>query len=150
MLEILAGVLVPIAICVVLPVLIVWITIRKSVNSDNKRAEVLLKAIEANNSIDVDKLAEALTKPRRTPRELLNHRLMRGCMFTFIGLALCLVGILVWNGDPDVEFGSDDVFIPIMFGCCSVAVGISYLTVFMVTRKQVEAEEQKAGEPKGE
>lgn len=148
--DILAGVLVPIAICVVLPVLIVWITIRKSVNSDNKRAEVLLKAIEANNSIDVDRLAEALTKPRRTPRELLNHRLMRGCLFTFIGLALCLMGLLCLNGDPDAEFGDDSVFMPIMFGCCSVAAGISYLIVYAATRRQVEAEEENAGKLKGE
>lgn len=148
--DILAGVLVPIAICVVLPVLIVWITIRKSVNSDNKRAEVLLKAIEANNSIDVDRLAEALTKPRRTPRELLNHRLMRGCLFTFIGLALCLLGLLCLNGDPDVEFGDDDVYMPIMFGCISFAVGLSYLIVFFATRRQVEAQEEKAGDRKGE
>lgn len=149
MLEILAGVLVPIAICVVLPVMVVWLTVRRSMNNDNKRAEVLLKAIEANNSIDVDRLAEALAKPRKTPREVLNQRLMRGCMFTFIGLALCLAGLLCLNNDPEVEFGSDDVFIPVVFGCCSIAAGISYLIVFLATRRHVEAEEEKSGELKG-
>ena len=53
--ESIIAVLIPIFICVVLPVLIVWIVFRATMNNDNKRAEVLIKAIEANNGIDADR-----------------------------------------------------------------------------------------------
>ena len=82
----LVPILVPLGVCVALPVLIVWIVFRTIKNNDDKRAEVLIKAIEANNGIDADKLAEALTKPRKSPRQLLTLRLLRGCIFTFIGI----------------------------------------------------------------
>ena len=86
--------LVPIFVCVVLPVAIVAIVFAASMNNDNKRAKVLIKAIESNCGIDADKLAEALQKPKKTAREILNLRLLRGCIFSFIGIALCIVGII--------------------------------------------------------
>lgn len=58
---------IPIFICVVLPISIVALVVRASINSDNKRAQVLIKAIESNCGIDADKLAEALQKPKKSP-----------------------------------------------------------------------------------
>lgn len=129
-------ILVPIFVCVVLPVLIVFIVFRSAMNSDNKRAEVLIKAIEANNGIDADRLAQALEKPRKTPREVLNLRLLRGCIFSLIGLFFAVIGLVSWA--QGTEFGADPVTIPLLFGGALLAVGISYLIVFFVTRRQVE------------
>lgn len=129
-------ILVPIFVCVVLPVLIVFIVFRAAMNSDNKRAEVLIKAIEANNGIDADRLAQALEKPRKTPREVLNLRLLRGCIFSLIGLFFAVIGLVSWA--QGTEFGADPVTIPLLFGGALLAVGISYLIVFFVTRHQVE------------
>ena len=56
------AILVPIFVCVVLPVAIVAIVFAAAMNNDNKRAKVLIKAIESNCGIDADKLAEALQK----------------------------------------------------------------------------------------
>lgn len=128
-------VLVPIFICVVLPVAIVLIFGIVSMNSDNKRAQILIKAIEANNSIDADKLAEALQKPKKSPREILNRRLLCGCIFALIGLFLCIVGIV--NLCSGAYLGSDIVTRPLIFGGLSVAVGISFLIVYFVSRKDV-------------
>lgn len=61
--------LVPIFICAILPMSIVLIVFLTIMNSDNKRAKVLIKAIEANNNIDTDRLAEALQRPRKSSRE---------------------------------------------------------------------------------
>lgn len=131
-------ILVPIFICVVLPVAIVLIISLSSMHTENKRTQVLLKAIEADNSIDADKLAQALAKPKKTPRELLNLRLMRGCFFSLAGIGLCVVGLLAKiNGEA---FGSDPVSIPLMFGGLGLAMGISYLIVYFATRKQVNGE----------
>ena len=56
----LTGILVPIFICVVLPVTCVWLVVRKFINADNRRSEVIIEAIKANSGIDADKLAEAM------------------------------------------------------------------------------------------
>lgn len=127
-------ILVPIFVCVVLPVAIVGIYYWSQINAENKRAEILMKAIEANCGPDADKLAEALQKPRKTAREILNLRLLRGCMFTFVGLGLCIVGIV--SACMGSEFASDPVMVPLVFGGASLAIGLSYLVVYFVTRKQ--------------
>lgn len=128
--------LVPIFVCVVLPVAIVAIVFAAAMNNDNKRAKVLIKAIESNCGIDADKLAEALQKPKKTAREILNHRLLRGCIFSFIGLALCIVGIV--SLCMGTEFSADQVTVPLVFGGASLAIGLSYLVVYFVTRKQIK------------
>lgn len=116
-----------------------------AINSDNRRTQVLIKAIEANNDIDANQLAENLqktTKPKRTPQELLNLRLLRGCIFTLIGLSFLTLSLIDFfiSGciiDPRI-FKSMWIF-----GGPSLAIGISYLIVYFVTRKQVT-------QPKGE
>lgn len=128
-------ILVPIFICAILPMVVVLITSLVKMNADNKRSQVLTKAIEMNPGIDAEKLAESLKKPVKTPREILNLRLLRGCVFTLGGIALIVAGCLsLYRG---VGFDSDPVFIPLMFGIVSVAVGLSYLIVYRVTGKQV-------------
>ncbi len=122
-----AQILVPIFVCVVLPVAIIAIIFGASINSDNKRSQVLIKAIESNCDIDADKLAEALQKPKKTAREILNLRLLRGCIFSLVGIAVCIIGIIA----------ADTVTVPLIFGGTSLAIGLSYLVVYFVTRKQI-------------
>lgn len=128
--------LIPIFVCVVLPVAIVAIVFAAAMNNDNKRAKVLIKAIESNNGIDADKLAEALQKPKKTAREILNLRLLRGCIFSFLGIALCIVGLLYLC--MGTESSIDYVNVPLVFGTASLAIGLSYLVVYFVTRKQIK------------
>lgn len=128
-------ILVPIFVCVVLPVSIVAIYYGASINSEDKREKVLIKAIESNSGIDADKLVQALTKPRKTAREILNLRLLKGCIFTFIGLGLTITGLLSWIDGS--QFKEDPVTVPMLLGSASLAVGLSYLIVYFVTRKQI-------------
>lgn len=127
--------LVAIFICVVLPIAVVLITALTKMNADNKRTQVIIKAIEANNDIDADKLADSLKKTQRTPLELLNLRLLRGCIFSFVGLALAIVGVV--NLANGALASSDPVTVPLMFGGASLAIGLSYVVVYFVTRKQI-------------
>lgn len=129
-------VLVPIFICVVLPVAIVLIVSLTKINADNKRTEVIIKAIEANNDIDADKLAESMRKPHKSAREILNDRLLRGCIFSFVGLVLVIIGLVSLIAGS--EIGADNVTVPMIFGGVSIAVGASYLLVYAVTRRQIE------------
>lgn len=134
--EILEDILVPIFICVVLPVAIVLIVFLSKMNEDNKRAAVLLKAIESNNGIDADKLAEAMSKRNPSAKEIASKRLLRGCIFSLGGLVGIISGILSWCAGA--EFSSDSVEVPMLFGGIAVAVGISYLIVWQLTGKKDE------------
>lgn len=127
--------LVAIFICVVLPIAVVLITALTKINADNKRTQVIIKAIEANNDIDADKLADSLKKTQRTPLELLNLRLLRGCIFTFVGVALAIVALVNLAGGTLAS--ADQVTVPLMFGGASLAIGLSYVVVYFVTRKQI-------------
>lgn len=125
-------ILIPICICVVLPIAIVLIVFLTKINSDNKRAQVLIKAIESNNSIDTDRLAEAMQSQKKSALETLNLRLLRGCIFTFLGIALWIINIV----SPCV---ADRLEMPLnLLGAASIAIGISYLVTYFVTRQQVK------------
>ena len=128
------GMIQSIFICVVLPVSIVLIVYLASINNDNKRAKVLIKAIEANNNIDADKLARAMQKSRKTPREIFNRRLTRGCSAALIGLVLLTIGIVNWivTGTTD----SDATSVPAIFGGIMLAIGASNLIVCYINRHQ--------------
>lgn len=132
-------ILVPIFICVIMPIAIVFITMVAKVKSEQQRANIIIKAIEENNNIDADKLAETLNRPRRTPLQILNLRLLRGCIFTLIGIGLCVISILVLCDGG--KFGQDSVFFPMVSGFAIFSIGVSYLIVYFVTRKQVEMTE---------
>ena len=120
-------------ICVVLPISIVLITSVSKILSDNKRSQIIVKAIEADKEIDTDKLLDALQKPKKSAQEILNSRLLCGCIYSLVGLALIVSGIVssVWNA------GSETILVLYIFGSISIALGISYLIVYFLTRKQV-------------
>lgn len=132
---VLTSVLVPIAICVVLPVSIVLIVYLASINRENKRAKVLIKAIEANNNVDADKLAEALRKPKKSAREILNLRLLRGCIASALGLSFAIYGI--YSGSVP-KYGHDWQNMVFFAAAVCLAIGIGYLVVYFITRKSVD------------
>ncbi len=132
-------ILVPIFVCVVLPIGIVLIVSLSKMNSDNKRSQIIIKAIEANKDVDTDKLIESLKKQQPTPREILNARLLRGCIYSLIGIVLAILGIIGIAIGYGNENESAAAFI---FGGISLAIGISYLIVYFVTRKQVDTPEE--------
>ena len=53
------SIIVPIGICVVLPVMLVWLVTRVRRNEFDKKAEVMIKAIESGATIDSDLFKEA-------------------------------------------------------------------------------------------
>lgn len=127
--------LIPISICVVLPVLIVWIVFRASTNKHNKNAEVIIKAIENNSTIDTDKIIEALSHGQKTPIEILNGRLLRGCIFTLIGISAIVVAIISgYMSIPEqiIQFPA------LIISGLSLAIGIAYLVVYFVSRKSIK------------
>ncbi len=131
--------LVPIFVCVVLPIAIVLIVSLAKMNADNKRTQIILKAIEANRDVDTEKLIESMKKPEKTALQILNLRLLRGCIFSLVGLGLVIVAVVGLLND--VPFADDPVSVPLVFGSASLTVGLSYLIVYFVTRRQLKSSE---------
>ena len=130
------GLLIPIGVCVVLPIMIVWIVFKAKTNNDNKRADVLIKAIENNANIDAEKLAEALGKQQISAKELLKRRLLRGCMFAILGVAFSIIALTFSAAPEDMQF------ISYILAALSFAVGIAYLIVYFVTRNTTAETEE--------
>lgn len=129
-------ILVPIFVVVVLPVAIVFIVFYSSMYSDKQRTKVLLKALDSNPNVDVDKLTDAMKKNNKTDRQILNGRLLRGCIFSLIGIVFTVLGAIAPKDEDLTGY--------IICGGCSLAIGISFLIVFFTTRKQVDKAEQEA------
>ena len=53
---------IPVFICVVLPVVVVWLVTRAKQNETNRKAEIMLKAIEAGVPVDMEQFKSAQKK----------------------------------------------------------------------------------------
>lgn len=127
--EALVPILIPLGVIVALPVLVIWLICRMEMNKDNRNAEIIIKTIEKDSSVDTDKLVAALGKREKTPLQILHLRLLRGCIFTFAGSASAIIASIANLNDQDLYN-----FILIVSGL-SLAVGIAYLVVYFATRK---------------
>lgn len=125
--------LLPIGITVVLPVLIVWIVFRSVTNRDNKNAEIIIKAIESNSTMDIDKLVESLGRRRKTPVQIQQSRLLKGCIFSFIGIAIAIFAAITTFRIPIFPGKSTTMLISGIF----LSIGLAYLIVYFVTKRSV-------------
>ena len=132
--------IVPIFVCVVLPVAIVLIIGLVKRNETNRRAEVMLKAIENGQSIDPQLFARP--KKKQSIKQDLLEKLNGACITSFMGVAFLLIFF----------FGKEwaDNFFPtslwLIAGGVMLAVGIGlfigYFTGKKVLAKEIEAEEK--------
>lgn len=134
--------LVPISICAILPICAILITAIKIYKNAQLRADVIIKALQSDKEVDINALAASLGKPKKTPREILIGRLLKGCMLSFIGIALTICGIIL-NVNADPYTSSDAMDFCFIAGGICIAVGLSFLVVYFVTRKQIMAIESE-------
>ena len=120
-----------IGICVVLPIIVVFMNNRTAQNETNKKTEVLLKSIEAGAKIDSEYFKPQLKE--KTLKEKLLGKLTAACVVTAIGLAFCIAG-----GSYFIEF--------ILIGSVVLAIGIALFISYFISKnmlaKEIEAEEE--------
>lgn len=133
----------PVFICVVLPVMVVLIVgiVRK--NETNRKAEVMLKAIENGASIDPE-FFKSKPKKQRTIKERLLDRLTGACVTGLIGAAA--LGYGIWKGNLGGWDDGDKLFI--LIAGVLIAIGISNLVLFFTGKKMLEKEIQAEEEQK--
>lgn len=134
------AILIPISICVVLPVMIVWLISRRRQNETNRKTEIMLKMIESGGVIDPNLFMEQQSK--KTIKERLLRPLAGGCIFLLTGIAVLLVNI-----GNSTECGRNLV----LPGAILAAIGLALLIVFFIGHKLLSKEmeaERKALEEK--
>ena len=121
-----------IGIWVVLPVLVVWLVNRKRTN---RKAEIMLKAIEAGVAIDPNLLKE--NKRVRSTKEILLNRLTAAWVTTLGSIPFIAFGITMYIL---LERPAESLLLISGFGGVMLAVGIAMFFVYSSGRKLFEAE----------
>ena len=141
-------ILIPISVCVVLPVMVVWLVNRTRQNEINRKADIMLKAIESGATIDANFFKAQ--QENKSIKERLLKRLTGACIFTLTGLVFAVIGLFNWTNLTE-NMSNDSAVIPMIFGGLFLAIGISLFVVFFVGRKMLDKEieaEEKALENK--
>lgn len=138
--EDLVAILVPLGICVVLPVMIVWLVSRTKISADNKNKEIILSAIEKNPNIDVKDLLKSIYKSQKLLKEKMIKKLHDGIMLCLIGLVL-LIGMAYMNSTTAID---SDTLIPSyilgLIGGILIAMGIANLVSCYVMKRMLARE----------
>lgn len=138
---------VPIGVCVVMPVMIVWLVTRARIKKNEQKMAVLVKAIENGVEIDPELLVSETESSRNTNRNTkmkLIKKLTAGIVCSIIGIALLVcLSLDAFEGVAGLEM----LYI---IGGVMVAIGVAYMVAFFVGRKylapEIEAEERKLNE----
>ncbi len=140
-------ILVPIAICCVLPIMLTWFVIRKKMNETNQRTKIVLAAIEKNPEMDIEEIMKKISPKPKLLKEKLLNKLLWGTLAILLGIGLIGLGAwLGWIGGG----GSSDPFAACCFGLIALGVGIAFLVNYFVGKKmlakEMEAEEKSVTE----
>ena len=139
----LVSILVPLGCGCVLPIMIVWFTIRESMNKTNQRTQIVLAAIEQNPDMDIEELMKKISPKKKLLKEKLLTKLLWGSIVAFLGIALlgfCIVQGYV-GGMPTAALQQFS-----LFGAVLLGIGIAFLINYYVGKKllakEIDAEEK--------
>ena len=139
----LVSILVPLGCGCVLPIMIVWFTIRESMNKTNQRTKIVLAAIEQNPDMDIEELMKKISPRQKLLKEKLISKLLWGSIVAFLGIALlgfCVVQAYV-GGMPTAALQQFS-----LFGAVLLGIGIAFLINYYVGKKllakEIDAEEK--------
>ena len=139
------GIAIVLGTAVVLPITIVFLSLRRKMKSEKNRKDIILAALEKNADIDIEELVKKMNKPEKLLKEKLLKKLMWGCIFTIIGIGLLLIEIMTF--DYRHIPGKEDVWLFTgIWTFTAFGLGISFIINYFVGKKmlskEMEAEEQ--------
>ena len=127
----------------VLPIMVVWLIIRESMNKTNQRTQIVLAAIEKNPDMDIEELMKKISPKKKLLKEKLLSKLLWGGIIAFLGIALlgyCIVQGYV-GGMPTAALQQFS-----LFGAVLLGIGIAFLINYYVGRKllakEIDSEEK--------
>ena len=139
--EHLVEILVPIACGCVLPIVIVWLGIRKEMNDTNTRTQIVLAAIEKNPDLNIEDLMKKISPKKSLLKEKLLKKLLWGCITALLGVGF--IGYCTYLGLVGGSSTSDltrfSLVAVVLLGI-GIALLINYNVGKKVLAKEMEAE----------
>lgn len=130
----------PVFICVVLPVSIVLIVMLFRSRDMFRKSDIIKYAIEKGADLDVDRMMEAFDKAasrkHRTTAQYLLSRIVSGVTLLLAGLAVILVTVL--SG-----MSKDGLWLFCLTGAVIAIIGIGMIVAFFVGRKLLPKDGQE-------
>ena len=131
--EVLVELFVPLGVCVALPCIIVWLTLRKKTNDTNQRTQIILAAIEKQSDIDVEEFFKKM-QPKKTSLKIrMLNKLLWGCICMLIGVGLSVMSFYLMCQD-------DDFIVLLIPSLICLAIGIGFLINYFVGKKMLSKE----------
>lgn len=137
--------IIPISICVILPITIVRLIIRERINRDNTRKDIILAAMEKNTDIDIEGMMKKLNGANESKKllreKLLTKLLVGSIMVGFSVFVYVSMAVHMWFKGYDGQ-----MFIALSFAAVpALAIGVAFLINYYVGKnmlaKEMEAEE---------
>ena len=125
-----------IGVCVVLPIVIVWLFNRRRTNETNKKAEIILKAIDAGVEADPDLLKNEVSQ--RSVKEGLLNKFTGAVVTTLMGIVTIAFAVIVIS-----KHGSrvnEEMMVVALVGGLLVAIGLALFGTYLVGKKMFAAE----------
>ena len=139
-------ILLPIFMCVVMPVAVVWLVMRTKLNETNKMAEIMLKSIEAGTPIDPDYFKTQTQALRKSLKERQLGWLTAACILIALGFGSILVGgIIILVNNWSYETAPSAYSLITFAGGLVLVIGLALLVVYFI-RKRILAKELEAEE----
>lgn len=136
--EDLTELLVPIGICVALPISIVYLILKRKIISENNKKEIILAALEKNADVNIEELVKKTSAPDKLLKEKLLKKLQWGLMTIVLSIGLFIYAIFV--GD------TGELKLYVIGSVVLLAIGVSLLFTYLMGKKmlakEMEAEEQ--------
>ena len=127
-----------------LPIVAIWLGVRRRINETNSRTQIALAAIEKNPEMDIEEILKKVSRNGKVLKEKLLTKLMWGCLTTLFGVGLIGFGIYLSANNLG---GTDDPMTAVCFGLISLGVGIAFLINYFIGKKmlakEIEAEEKR-------
>lgn len=130
--------LVPICVCVVLPVSIVWIVMKSNQNKANRQAEIMLKAVEKGAELNPEIFSFG-KRDNKTIKERLLEKFTAGTIVGGIGLAIMIILAVQSAGNSNAQL-SDEHTSGLVIAGILLAIGIALLISYYVGRKELAKE----------
>ncbi len=141
----LEDVLVPISICVVMPITMVWLYYRGKKQADKNRTDIILTALEKNPNIDLEELIQKITPKSATLKEKLLKKLMWGSVISAIGIGFLGYALYMdFVGGMSVEDMERSYFC----GGITMLIGLAILLVFFISKRMLAKELEAEGNKK--
>ena len=128
--------IVPIAIVVVLPIVIVWLYYRNKQLEATKRSEIVMAIIEKNPEVNVQEFLSKLNSPKKSYKEQLMTRMhweMLWGTICLIGGTITILAIIALS--ILLSFDKGYIAIGSVFGVVPLAVGCGLMVAYNNAKK---------------